>query len=106
MVEKGEKKKTAETKGGATEVNVRWNDANLVSSYANVCNVSSTREEMTLLFGTNQTWNTGQTELTVDLTNRIVMNPFAAKRLSLLLDNVVKQYEANFGELSLEQIKK
>lgn len=104
------KKETARTKGGGMEgsnnINIRWNDSNLVSSYANVCNVSSTREEMTLLFGTNQTWNAGNTELTVDLTNRIVMNPFAAKRLSLLLDNVVKQYEANFGELSLEQVKK
>ena len=86
--------------------NVKWDDSKLVSTYANVCNVSSTREEMTLLFGTNQTWNTGQKELTVDLTNRIVMNPFAAKRLSLLLNNVVKQYESNFGELSLEQLKK
>ena len=86
--------------------NVKWDDTRLVSTYANVCNVSSTREEMTLLFGTNQTWNTGQSELTVDLTNRIVMNPFAAKRLSLLLNNVVKQYESNFGELSLEQLKK
>ncbi len=108
--EKVEKKDSSGTKAGGTEErqipNVKWDDTRLVSTYANVCNVSSTREEMTLLFGTNQTWNTGQSELTVDLTNRIVMNPFAAKRLSLLLNNVVKQYESNFGELSLEQLKK
>ena len=108
--EKVEKKENTETNAGATEEriipNIKWDDAKLVSNYANVCNVSSTREEMTLLFGTNQTWNTGQKELTVDLTNRIVMNPFAAKRLALLLESVVKQYESNFGELNFDQIKK
>jgi hypothetical protein len=30
------------------------------------------------------------------------MNPFAAKRLSLLLNNVVKEYESRFGKLKIE----
>jgi len=34
---------------------VRWDDSRLKSTYANVCNVSSAREEVTLIFGTNQT---------------------------------------------------
>jgi hypothetical protein len=83
---------------------VRWDDSKLRSTYANVCNVSCTREEMTLLFGTNQTWHTGQAELVVELTDRIVMNPFAAKRLSVLLNNTVKEYESRFGELKIEGI--
>jgi hypothetical protein len=83
-------------------VRVRWDTANMVSTYANVCNVSSTREEVTLLFGTNQTWFTGQEELKVDLTNRIVLNPYAAKRLSILLGNVMKEYENRFGKLPVE----
>src|SRR2546422_928794 len=29
---------------------IRWDDSNLKSSYANVCNVSSTREEVVLVF--------------------------------------------------------
>ena len=32
---------------------IRWDDSNLKSSYANVCNVSSTREEVVLVFGIN-----------------------------------------------------
>jgi hypothetical protein len=75
----------------------------MTSTYANVCNVSSTREEVTMLFGTNQSWHTGQKELTVQLTDRIILNPFAAKRLSLLLNNIIKEYENRFGELKLEQ---
>jgi len=106
MAEASQKKEEAKKETQRTLPNVKWDDSKLVSSYANVCNVSSTREEVTLLFGTNQTWNTGQNELTVDLNNRIVMNPYAAKRLSLLLNNVVKQYESTFGELNIEAGKK
>ena len=87
---------------GQGQVRVRWDDSNMQNTYANVCNVSSTREEMTLLFGTNNTWHTGQNEVAVQLTNRIVLNPFAAKRLSLLLANVVGEYEKRFGELNIQ----
>ncbi len=82
------------------ERTVRWEDTNMASTYANVCNVSSTREEVTLLFGTNQTWHTGQQELAILLTNRIILNPFAAKRLSLLLNNIMGEYESRFGKLT------
>ena len=82
---------------------VKWNDARMASAYANVCNVSSTREEITLLFGTHQNWHAGQKEVTVDLSNRIVLNPYAAKRLALLLNAAVKKYETAFGAVVLEQ---
>ncbi len=79
-----------------------WDDSKLKTTYANVCNVSSTREEVHLLLGTNQTWNAGQKEVTVELNDRIILSPFAAKRLLVLLSNVVSQYEKRFGTLSLE----
>ena len=86
-----------------TERTLRWDDTDMMSTYANVCNVSSTREEVTFLFGTNQTWHTGQQELAILLTNRVIMNPFAAKRLSLLLSNIMKEYESRFGELKIDR---
>ena len=95
-----DKKEKAEQKASGPVI--RWDDSKMRSTYANVCNVSSTREEVTLLFGTNQSWHTGQEELTVDLSDRIVLNPFAAKRLSMLLSGVIDEYEKRFGELSLE----
>ena len=86
---------------GATPT-IRWDDSNLKSSYANVCNVSSTREEVVLVFGINQAWERGRTEVQVQLTDRIILSPFAAKRLANLLANVVREYESRFGTLDLE----
>jgi len=55
-----------------------------------------------MLFGMNQAWNRGQKEVTIQLTDRIVISPYAAKRLSMLLGNVVKEYESRFGPLNIE----
>ncbi|MBI2217483.1 MAG: DUF3467 domain-containing protein [Candidatus Rokubacteria bacterium] len=78
---------------------IRWDDTGLKSSYANVCNVASTREEIVLLFGINQAWHAGQREISVQLSDRIVMSPHAAKRLAILLENVLREYENRFGPL-------
>jgi hypothetical protein len=83
----------------AQQIRVRWDDTNMKSSYANVCNVASTREEVVLLFGVNQAWNTAQREIPVQLSDRIILSPHAAKRLSVLLNNVLREYEARFGAL-------
>src|SRR5581483_1324288 len=81
---------------------IKWDDSQMRSSYANVCNVTSTREEVVMLFGVNQAWNRGQKEVTIQLTDRIIVSPFAAKRLSMLLSAVVKEYENRFGTLNIE----
>jgi len=81
---------------------IKWDDSNMRSGYANVCNVTSTREEVVLLFGINQAWNRGQKDVTVQLTDRIIISPYAAKRLATLLDSVVKEYEKRFGALNVE----
>ncbi len=86
-------------KNNGTAPTLRWDDSKMRSAYANVCNVSSTREEVTLLFGTNQAWRAGQKEVSIELTDRIIVSPFAAKRLSVLLNGVVSEYEKRFGAL-------
>jgi len=81
---------------------VVWDDTRMNTSYSNVCNVLGSREEITLLFGANQAWHSGQKEVKVMLSDRIVLNPYAAKRLAGLLDRVLKEYEARYGQLKLE----
>lgn len=78
---------------------VQFDVSNLQSSYANVCNLSSTREEVVLAFGVNNVWERAQTNIQVQLTNRIVLNPYAAKRLAAVLNRVVAEYESKFGAL-------
>ena len=87
---------------GEGGIRVRWDDANMRSLYSNVCNVTGTREEIVLLFGVNQNWNAATRELVVQLQDRIVLNPYAAKRLNLLLGRVIKEYESRYGALPLE----
>ena len=81
------------------QVKVRWENASIQSVYSNVCNVAGTREEIVLLFGMNQAFNAAENEMTIQLSNRIVMSPFVAKRLALLLNNVVADYESKYGVL-------
>ena len=81
---------------------IKWDDSGMKSSYANVCNVTSTREEVVMLFGINQAWNRGQKEVTIQLTDRIIISPYAAKRLATLLEGVVNEYEKRFGALNVE----
>ena len=82
---------------------VNWDDSEMRTSYANVVNASSTREEVTIFFGTNLTWNpTESQEFHVRLSDRIVLNPYAAKRLHMLLGAILKQYETRFGTLEID----
>jgi len=60
---------------------VKWNDSNMKSAYADTCNVMSTREEVAMMFGVNQAWQAGTKEVTVQLTDRIILSLHAAKRL-------------------------
>jgi len=102
-----EKKKEGVTAsaGGPTQTvgqtKIVWDDSNMRSVYANVSNVAGGREEIVLLFGMNQAWHAGQKEVNVQLTDRVVLSPFAAKRLSLLLNAVVADYEKKFGALEI-----
>jgi hypothetical protein len=89
-------------KAESAQLKIRWDSANMRSAYANVFNVAGTREEVVILFGMNQTWDANQQELTVQLSDRIVLSPFVAKRLSIVLNNVIRDYEAQHGSLTVE----
>jgi hypothetical protein len=83
------------------QTRILWDDTNMRSGYANVANVAGTREEIVLLFGMNQAWHAGQKDIKIQLMDRIVMSPFAAKRLAVLLNQVLKDYETRYGTLEV-----
>jgi hypothetical protein len=101
--------KTAENKGhDSAKIDgskVQWDDSQMASTYANVVNATASREEVTVFFGTNRTWNINDANtLVVNLTNRIILNPHAAKRLLIMLMAVLADYEKKHGKINIGQL--
>lgn len=78
---------------------VKWHVDQLKSSYVNFANANSTQEEVVINFGMNNNWDRMANEVDIELTHRVVMSPFAAKRLAELLNKLVTQYESRYGAL-------
>ena len=95
--------KTPTNKANAAGAKINWNDSEMNSVYANVCNAVGSREEVVMFFGISNPGGVasdGTTpEVDVQLSTRVILSPFAAKRLSALLGQVVNQYESRFGAL-------
>ncbi|MBW1963580.1 MAG: DUF3467 domain-containing protein [Deltaproteobacteria bacterium] len=100
MVDKS--KKIVNTAQRQSQPRIFWESANARSVYANAFNVTGSQEEFILSFGMNQSWDAGGKEVKVQITDRVVMSPFAVKRLAKLLSDVVKNYESRYGQLQTE----
>ncbi len=84
---------------GGRKVRIRWDSSNMRSHYPKVLNVSTAQEEITLSFGGDQTQKADHDEEGYQVSDRIVMSPFTAKRLVALLNDVIRTYEAKYGPL-------
>ena len=51
------KPETSHGQSALAGTKIKWDDSNMKSSYANVCNVTSAREDVVMLLGMNQAWN-------------------------------------------------
>ena len=92
-------KTTPATMPGGRKARIRWDSSNVRSHYPKVLNVSTAQEEITLTFGGDRTRKAAQDEEGYQLSDRIVMSPFTAKRLVTRLNDVIRTYEAKFGPL-------
>jgi hypothetical protein len=85
---------------GEAGTRLKVDTSGITSSYCNVCNVSSTREEVVLNFGVNEDWDRGaKGAADIKMLHRIILSPFAAKRVAQLLQSLLKEYETRHGEL-------
>ena len=89
--------------GAPAQVPVQFaTDASHISTvYTNFCRVNVTPEELVLDFGLNTAITPNQAD-TINLSHRVVMNFYTAKRLLLALNNVVQAHENSFGALELD----
>jgi hypothetical protein len=85
--------------GSAPQPQIRIDTSNLKSTYCNVCNGTSTREEVVLTFGVNQDWDLAPQMREIHLHHRIILSPYAAKRLQDLITTLVKEHETRYGVL-------
>lgn len=102
MTETAKPKAKPLTQTSQNGITVTWHDEKMSSTYANIATATANREEFFVLFGTHQNWrgNTSEArEIDVDLSHRIVMSPFAAKRLAAVLGASLKAYEEQFGKI-------
>ena len=82
---------------------VHWDQSQMRTEFANVINVISTREEFSVLFGMNNPLSLNDPKgFEVKLSNRVVLTPFAAKRLAVLLAERVGEYERRHGMLDIK----
>lgn len=89
----------APQKAAERNVQVRFDDTAMSSNYANVANVGMSKDEVTLLFGVNQTWGAVGDEVVIKLSSRIILTPSVAKNLSDTLQRVLNEYENKVGKI-------
>lgn len=107
----------AQQQTGQQQVRLRIDQRDMHTSYANAFRTNATAEELIVDFGLNQLVGaqrqSGQTgsdeatgEIVFQLSNRVIMNYYSAKRLVLSLGGLITRYEEQFGELKLDVAKR
>ncbi len=92
------------------QIRLNVNADNMKTAYANAFQTHSTPEELLISFGINQTLPSQEENVAADMilqfTNRIIMNHYTAKRLTLSLLQSVREHEERFGVIELDVSKR
>jgi len=90
------------------QVQLRLDERNMDTSYANAFRTNGTAEEVMLDFGVNipNPTKRDQPEIVFQINDRIIMNYYSAKRLAMTLSQVVRRHEDQFGELEMDVTKR
>ena len=95
----------AEESRSAEPMPVPVDESHIVATYANFCRVTGTPEELIVDFGLNKQV-AGTSPETIQLTQRIIVNFFTAKRLAAALVMAVQRHEQAFGTLETDVQKR
>ncbi len=80
---------------------VQINDEKAVCAYANFCRVSGAPEEMIIDFGLNPQ-PVGIPTTPINISQRVVMNYYTAKRMLHALQLTLQRHEATFGVIEID----
>jgi hypothetical protein len=92
------------------QVRVRFDEREMKTAYANAFRTNGTDDEVILDVGMNflipGAGQETQPEIAFKVTDRIVMNYYSAKRLAIMLGQVIRRHEEQFGTLELDAAKR
>jgi Protein of unknown function (DUF3467) len=91
-----------ETKPAAPEIDAK----NIATTYANVCRIAQTPNEVIVDFGMNPNFFGQILDEPLKLTSRIILSHDAAKRLCLHLTATIQNFEARYGQIELDVTKR
>jgi hypothetical protein len=95
---------------GQHQIHIRVEDRGAAVAYANAFRTNATAEEVILDFGINTVQPAqppqDQPEILFQVSQRVVMNLYSAKRLAITLSQVIRRHEDQFGVLELDVAKR
>jgi hypothetical protein len=86
--------------------NPQIDTTSIKTTYANVCRIAQTPNEMIVDFGLNPNFFGQILAEPLKLESRIILTHDAAKRLMLHLANAIQSYEAKYGVIELDVAKR
>ena len=95
--------------GEQRQIRVQIDEAKLQTTYANAFRTNATAEEVILDFGLNvmnPTQRENQPNMIFQLSQRVILNYYSAKRLALALGQAIRRHEDQFGEIELDVNKR
>ena len=100
---------------GQRQIRLRIDEHQMQTSYANAFRANGTAEEVMLDFGLNLVnplpqqagvENQPQGEIVFQVSERVILNYYSAKRLAITLGQIIRRHEEQFGELELDVSKR
>lgn len=108
--EEGNVEDQAREQTGQQQVRLRIDERNMQTHYSNAFRTNGTAEEVMLDFGVNLMSPTAeqqsQPEIVFQVTDRVILNYYSAKRLAITLSQLVRRHEDQFGQLELDVSKR
>ena len=90
---------------GEQQVQLLLDESQMKTSFANAYRIHTTAEEVVVDFGFNMATPNpqgGQQQLLFKVSDRVIMSYATAKRLTLSLQQLVRRYEQQFGEVQTQ----
>ena len=89
----------------ANQIQINIDDSDAQTTYSSLVRVGGSAEELVLDFS-GPLRPTGPKSAVMKVDQRIIMNPWAAKRLHMAIEQAIQRYEETYGNLEVDERKR